>query len=216
MVAARAVLELAAAGDEGPLQEQIATYADNARLLGSFLRALAAAAEENPLRAESAARMWPRLITQVLDLVKEGPRSFAEGHYGQDALAALIPNRTYDAAYMYRELNGAPLGWTDPLGWRPAVESWLPYAIGSSRAVDALVGLVRTLPPSDQVAVGLPWVEAVLMADVSAVARDSYLLAEWLIEIRSRAIDAGVLPTWQRLADALVVAGEPTLSPYTE
>lgn len=216
LIAARTVLELAASGDDGPLHEHIAAYADSGRLLGPFLRALAAAAEENSSRAEAASRVWPQVMTQVLDLKNQGHRPFADGNYGQDALSALLPHPTYDAAYMYRELEGAPLSWTDALAWRPAIESWLPNAIGSSRAVDALVGLVRTLAPSDQVAVGLPWVEAVVMADVRAVARDSYLLAEWLIEIRPRAVDANALSEWQRLADALVVAGDTALSNYTE
>ena len=48
LVAARALLRLAAAGDRAPLSEHIEAYADNGTLLGSLLRALAAAAEETP------------------------------------------------------------------------------------------------------------------------------------------------------------------------
>jgi hypothetical protein len=48
------------------------------------------------------------------------------------------------------------------------------------------------------------------------VAHRSYLLSSWLIEIRSAAADAGLLNDWQRVVDALVVAGVSKLTPYSE
>jgi len=54
------------------------------------------------------------------------------------------------------------------------------------------------------------------MADVDGVARRSYLLAEWLIELRGPSESAGTLGTWQEIVDALVVAGVSRLAPYSE
>jgi hypothetical protein len=59
-------------------------------------------------------------------------------------------------------------------------------------------------------------VSSIVMADVDGVARRSYLLAEWLIELRSPSEVAGTLRTWQEIADALVVAGVSRLAPYSE
>jgi hypothetical protein len=39
---------------------------------------------------------------------------------------------------------------------------------------------------------------------------------KWLKEIRSATGDAGALRAWQELVDALVVAGNTTLAPYSD
>jgi hypothetical protein len=75
---------------------------------------------------------------------------------------------------------------------------------------------VRTLAIEDQASTGLTWVAPIVMADVDGVARRSYLLAEWLIELRSASERAGTLARWQAAVDALVVAGVTRLAPYSE
>jgi hypothetical protein len=67
-------------------------------------------------------------------------------------------------------------------------------AEGDPTCVDQLIGFVRPLPPEDQARVDAPW----------------------LVEIRQPAPDAGLLPDWQRIVDALVVAGVTRLAPYSE
>jgi hypothetical protein len=52
-----------------------------------------------------------------------------------------------------------------------------------------------------------------VLADPGRVARRASLLSAWLIEIRQPASDAGLLPGWQRVVDALVVAGVTRLAP---
>ena len=117
---------------------------------------------------------------------------------------------------MYREIESEPVRWADPLGWREAIESWLPLAGGKPGCVDALIMLLRTLPTSDQATTVLTWVSSIAMADVDSVASRSYLLAEWLIELRPASENAGTLRTWQDIVDALVVAGVARLAPYSE
>ena len=216
MVAARALLGLAAAGDEAPLHEHVAAYADNGTALGSLLRAITAAAEETDVAAQAARRVWPAIMTQVLKLNRSGHRPFGDDYFGRAALAALVPSPTYESSFLYWEKGETPIGWTDPLAWEAEIDAWLPVAAGESQCVDAMISLVRRLPEEDQVTFGLSRVATLVQADVEAASRRSYLLAEWLKELRSAAGDAGALPAWQELVDALVVAGNTTLAPYSD
>ncbi|MGP0101940.1 MAG: hypothetical protein ACLPUT_10040 [Solirubrobacteraceae bacterium] len=216
LVAARVLLGLAAAGDAAPLHAHIEAYADNGTLLSTLLRALAATAEETEALGEAARRIWPGVIAQVLALHDAGHTPFSDTYSGESALAALVPAPTYDAAFLYREIESEPVRWADPLGWREAIESWLPLAGGKSQCVDTLIMLLRTLQTSDQATTGLTWVSSIVMADVDGVARRSYLLAEWLIELRTASENVGTLQTWQDIVDLLVVAGIARLAPYSE
>jgi hypothetical protein len=216
LVAARVLLGLAAAGDAAPLHAHIEAYADNGTLVSTLLRSLAAAAEETEALGEGARRIWPDVIAQVLALHDAGHTPFSDTYFGEGALAALVPAPAYDGAFLYREIESEPVRWADPLGWREAIESWLPLAGGKSQCVDTLIMLLRTLPTSDQATTGLTWVSSIVMADVDGVARRSYLLAEWLIELRAASENAGTLRTWQDIVDALVVAGVARLAPYSE
>lgn len=131
-------------------------------------------------------------------------------------LAALLPNTAGEVSYLYRELDGDSIVWWEPLEWREVVERWLPIAAGNSTCVDHLISFLSALSLDDQVRHGLPWVAALVLADPDRVAGRSFLLSTWLIETRSAATDAGLLPDWQRVVDALVVAGVSRLAPYSE
>jgi hypothetical protein len=62
----------------------------------------------------------------------------------------------------------------------------------------------------------LPWVATLVLPDPGAIAGRSPLLSIWLKEILSSAADVGMLAAWQELVDALVVAGDIRLAPYSE
>lgn len=125
IVCARALLTLAANGDDAPIFSHIDAFADNATLLGSFLRALSAAAEESASRAATARRVWPATIERVLELNASGHALVDHGYFGGMTLAALLPNAAGEVSYLYRELEGDPIVWWDPFAWRDAVERWL-------------------------------------------------------------------------------------------
>jgi hypothetical protein len=216
MVVGRALLSLAAAGESAPIHDHIEAVVDNGQLLEAFLRALVAAAEENPSSAEAARRVWPDVMNQVLDLLSVGHRPFTGGYFGDAALGALIPESTPDIAFLYRELASTPIQWIDLLAWRPAVERWIPVAVGSPLCVDALVSALRTIPEWDQAVTGLPWITALVQPDIEGIGRRSVLLTRWMIEIRAEAHRRGELGRWQRLVDSLVVAGVTDLAPYSE
>jgi len=217
LIAARALLTIVADGDDAPIHEQIDAYADNSTLLNSLLRALSAAAEESPGRAATAARVWPSVAAHVIRLYATGHISVDDRRYGDYALASLLPNVAGDVAYLYRELDpGEPIAWWQPLSWQSTVEQWLPVAQGSGTCVDNLIGFLRPLAIEDQVRVGLPWVTSLVLPDPGRVANHTFLLSSWLIEARQAASDLDLLSDWQRVVDALVVAGASRLAPYSE
>ena len=216
LVAARALLTVAADGDDSPIYEHIVAYADNATLLGSFLRALSAAAEESPARAATAQKIWPTVVSHVLELHHSGHTPFGGRHDGDYTLASLMPNAAGSVTYLYREVENEPIVWWDPQGWQAIVEQWLVLARGNPPCVDHLVSCLAALGREHQALIGLPWIASLVLADPSRVANRTFLLAYWLIEIRPAAAEVGRLMEWQRVVDALVVAGVTQLAPYSE
>lgn len=216
LVSARAILTLAANGDDAFLSDFVDAFADNAILLGKFLRALSSAAEESASLADTARRVWPGVVARILELNALGHTPFNDHYFGDMTLAALLPNAAGEGSHLYRELDADPFVWWDPLAWREAVERWLPIAAGHPTCIDHLLSFLSRLPRDEQVRLGLRWVITLVVVDPDAVARRSFLLPTWLIEIRSTATDQGLLPDWQRVVDALVVAGVSRLAPYSE
>jgi hypothetical protein len=216
LIAARALLTIAADRDDTAVYEHIDAYADNPALLTGVLRALSAAAEETVDRAATAARIWPSVVAHVIELDQTGHTSFKDRYYGNDALASLIPNAAGEVTYMYRELTGAPVAWWQPLSWQATVEQWLPLAKGNPGCVDQLIAFLLPLPLEDQARTGLPWIASLVLAGPGKVANRSFLLSTWLIDVRQSASDTGLLADWQRVVDALAVAGVVRLAPYSE
>ena len=168
LVSARALLTLAQHDDDTAIYEYISAYADNPALLGNLLRALSAAAEETPDRADAARRIWPSVMRYVLELHKSGRVPLQGDYYGKLALAALLPNAAHETTYRYQEIQGDQIIWWEPTGLRPEVEAWLTTAAGSSTCVDQLIGFLSVLTPEDQARIGLPWVATLVLADPAA------------------------------------------------
>jgi hypothetical protein len=216
LIAARALLTLAAGTDGEPVREHIDAYADNPSLLMNFLLGLSAAAEESPGRAATAARIWPSVVAHVIGLHREGHAALRDSDYGDYALASLTPNRAGEVAFFHRELSGESIAWWQPLAWQDTVEQWIPLAEGNPACVNHLIGFLYPLAAADQARVGLPWVERLVLADPGRIAKRASVLSAWLIEIRQAASDLDLLSGWQRVVDALVVAGVARLAPYSE
>ena len=216
LVSARALLTLARDGDDTAIYQHVHALAGNSTLLGKLLRSLSAAAEETGNRAATAKRIWPDLVRYVLDLYSSGRMPLGDSYYNHMALAALIPNPAGELPYLYREVNGDPIVWWDPLELRYEVEEWLALAAGNATCVDQLIGFVRAFDPDNQVRVGLRWVAKIVLADPASVASGTYMLTTWLIETRSAAVEAGSLAEWQKVVDAMVVAGDSRLAPYSD
>ena len=216
LVSARALMTLAKNGPDAPIFEQLSAFADNSTLLEKLLRALSAAAEETLDRAATAKRIWPDIIHHVLELNASGHKPFQGARDGDMALAVLIPNQAAELPYLYREVNADPIVWWDPLELARQIEAWLVPAVGNPRCVDQLPAFVYTLDPEEQVQVVLPWVAKIVLPNPARIASKTYGLADWLIEIRGAAADSDLIDTWQQIVDALVVAGETKLAPYSD
>ena len=216
LVAARALLTVARNGDDTAIYDHIEAYANNSQLLSHLLHALSAAAEETPERASTVRRIWPNLVRHVLQLSQSGHEPFAGIHYGDRALGDLIPNAVRELPYLYRETHNTPIVWWNPEELVSEVETWITYAAGSATCVDRLIDFLTMMGPDNQVRLGLPWVTKLVAADPIRIARANYMLSGWLIEIRSVAVDAGLLPEWQQVVDELVVAGVVSLAPYSD
>ena len=218
LVSARALLTLAEHGDDASIYAYIDAYADNSTLLDNLLRALSAAAEETQNRAATARRIWPDVVRHVLELKDSGHAPFQDPHYGDGdrVVAALIPNPTGNSSYLYPEVHGDRIPWWDPLALQSEVEQWLAVAAGRATCVDQLISFLDVLAPEDRVRTGLPWVAKLVLADPDCIARGAFSPSDWLIEMRSAAIDAGLSASWQEVVDALVVSGVTRLAPYSE
>ena len=218
LVSARALLTLAEHGDDASIYAYIDAYADNSTLLDNLLRALSAAAEETQDRAATARRIWPDVVRHVLELKDSGHAPFQDPHYddGDRVVAALIPNPTGNSSYLYPEVHGDRIPWWDPLALQSEVEQWLAVAAGRATCVDQLISFLDVLAPEDRVRTGLPWVAKLVLADPDCIARGAFSPSDWLIEMRSAAIDAGLSASWQEVVDTLVVSGVTRLAPYSE
>ena len=216
LVSARALLTLAQQGDDTAIYEHIDAYADNPALLGSLLRALSAAAEEDSGRAATVRRLWPLIIHHVLDLNEAGKALFQGGSEREMALASLIPIVASQNVYLYREIEEEPIVWWEPSSLRPDIEVLLATEAGKIECVDRIIAFLGTLRPEDQARVGLPWMTKLVLDSPGQVAKRSFLLPAWLIETRSAAESASLSDHWQQLVDALVVEGVTQLAHYSE
>ena len=216
LVSARALLTLAQRGDDSTIHEHIDAFSGNSALLDTLLRALSAAAEETQDRASTARRIWPKVVRHVLDLLGSVHAPVQDDHYGNMALAALMPVAASETKYLYREVQDSPILWWEPLALRPEVKAWLPVAAGRAECVDQLIRFLSVLASEDQIRTGLTWIAALVLANPVSIARQSFLLPTWLIDGRGAAERAGRSASWQEVVDALVVAGVTRLAPYSE
>ena len=132
------------------------------------------------------------------------------------ALASIIPNATYETAYLYQEIRKEPIKWWNPLSMKGEIEAWLKVAAGKPVCVDQIIGFLELLSRRDQVEVGLPWIGSLVLPNPGHVAKGSFLLVNWLIENRSEVLDVELSAKWQEIVDALVVEGVSKLAPYSE
>jgi DNA-binding transcriptional ArsR family regulator len=213
LTSARALLSI---NDDAAILTHVNAYIDNPSGLHHTLAALSAAAEEHPNRAKTAHRIWPAIVDRVLDAHDAGHTTFDRDDRDY-TMGALLPALAGDGTYLHTEHADKPIPWWDPNEWQDMVQRWLGVAAGKSKSADRLVRFcTAVLSQHDQARLGLPWVSTTVLADPTAIAARCYNVAPWLIEIRTAAQDAGALNEWQRTVDALVVAGDSCLAPYSE
>ena len=208
MEAARALLNLAAAGDDAPLHDAIAAYADNSARLGGLLRALNGAAEETPSRAEAARRLWP--CGHHSGPRTQRRRAFAVPRTSLRRSCAVVP--AAHALARHRILVPRTPRGPDPMA-RALVVGRRDRRMDVRRdGRPGWRGRTHRIGPSPRPS-ATRWLSACrglrhsFFADVDHVSRRTYLLSSWLTDIRDAASPVARRAEWQRLVDALVGRG---------
>jgi hypothetical protein len=206
LVAARAALWQAIDGRDEVILAYVERYLDNSRLLAEGLQSISVAADERADAGKQARRLWPHIMDRVLDAVAMNPKIFTERTWGDYVEARLMPNPSTGWAFATIEVE-EPHPWRDLLSWSPQVERWLGTITGSRMSIDALVIAVRELDVTQQIEVGLGWIEQIVARSGSNSAQ-TFCLPEWLHERRVDLVIDEQLARWQRIVDLLVVAGD--------
>ncbi|MCC3276560.1 hypothetical protein LJ753_11840 [Arthrobacter sp. zg-Y20] len=216
LVGARALLDnYAISQDPQPIIEHLDALSAHAGLLSGLLHGLTAAGAENDRRAQAARDLWPSVLDQALTYTRRDPNPYRDSHWGDWAAAALLPEPLSWVQGLYRELNGPPIDWVkgeDLLGF---IDQWVLLGHGRTKCVDALIRILRKLPLSEQVTHGLAWITELCTRDGLIIVKQTWYSNEWLKEIRNTADEFSKLEDWQALVDAMVVAGNEGLAPYS-
>ena len=103
-------------------------------------------------------------MTAVLDAVDAGARGFSDHHWGEYALAEMIPSPSPTSGDTDPDatISAARDGWPTPPELTRQIERLLPHAAGYWHAADNLIGLLKTMPLADQARTGLPWVHQII------------------------------------------------------
>ncbi|MCU1676649.1 MAG: hypothetical protein JWM93_1407, partial [Frankiales bacterium] len=198
--AARGLLALAADGDSTPLWHHLTEYFKRPDHLYRLVRGLALFAADQEKTATTARALWPEIMGRALG---DGRRSFTDDLSGTSALAALLPR------------PGDPISWTDPIGWTEQVDAWIDAAAGRPRCIEAFIVFIGDLDVEQQARLGLPRIATLVGANVAAATGLS-ILDRWILDVRNAAHRAGDGESWQRLVDALVMAGNSRLSALSD
>lgn len=211
LVAARAALWQTTVGHDHLLFSYVDRYLDDSRLLAEGLQAIAAAGDERADLGEQACRLWPMVMDRVLDAAESNPRLFNSRTWGDYAEAELIPNPSNDWHYLTMETAGEAYQWRKLLDWKPQVERWIETIKATRMSIDNLVVAVRELNVTDQVDIGLRWIERIVERSGTRCA-STFTLPEWIRERCSDCREAHQAGRWQRIVDFLVVAGDARVS----
>lgn len=199
---------LLAAGTQEPglLTTLAAGLADQARALSETLRAMTVAATYSAAARVSLKSVWPAVMTAVLDAVEAGARGFSDRHWGEYAIAEIIPSPSPTSGDSDPDatISTARAGWPTPPELNSQIERLLPHAVGYWHAADKLIGLLKTMPLAEQARTGLPWVHRVIASRSRVPGMGTWLTVEWLRSLNEgRAVDDSVRPLYDAVLDAL-------------
>jgi hypothetical protein len=216
LVAARALLQgYAKSGDPAPVLGHLDVLRGDAGVMSNLLHGLAAAGAENEGLADAARRLWPAVLVHGLSYEGDDNSPYKDHHWGDWAVAALLPDPLPWTSGLYNEVAGAPIDWVRAEDLADLVEDWLPLGRGEMKGVDALIGLLRRFPLHVQATRGVGWISNLCIQSGRVTVSQSWLLNTWLKETRNAAEELGRLEEWQMLVDSLVVAGNEGLAPYS-
>jgi hypothetical protein len=183
----RVLLNLAVAGDSEPLAQHIREFAGNAPALRQLLEDLSLLCTYDADLRQGLPTVWPAMMQIVLDKIDAGTDPRKDTHWGDWAVASLIPHPGLDSGDRDPDatLETASRDWIDPGVLDGLIARWLRIASGYPRAVDALVGLVETAPLAWQSTTGLRWVNELIGGNCAVIASRSWRLPGWLERLRA-------------------------------
>jgi hypothetical protein len=208
---AHVLLASAARGNGGPLAEHVRAFAGNAPALRQLLDDLSLLCTYDADLRQGLAAVWPAVMQVTLDAIDAGADPRQDNHWGDWAVASLIPHPGLDTGDRNPDatLEAANRDWIDPRALDGLIARWLPIARGYPRAVDALLGLVGTAPLPWQAATGLRWVDELIGGDYAAIASRCWRLPGWLEQLRaSGQLEPPDTALLQRIVDSLVAHGD--------
>src|SRR6266700_2438677 len=208
---AHVLLASAARGNGGPLAEHVRAFAGNAPALRQLLDDLSLLCTYDADLRQGLAAVWPAVMQVTLDAIDAGADPRQDNHWGDWAVASLIPHPGLDTGDRSPDatLEAANRDWIDPRALDGLIARWLPIARGYPRAVDALLGLVGTAPLPWQAATGLRWVDELIGGDYAAIASRCWRLPGWLEQLRaSGQLEPPDTALLQRIVDGLVAHGD--------
>jgi hypothetical protein len=217
LIAARALLTgYATNQDASPTLAYLDTLRPDAGLVSNFLHGLAGSGAETQTRAEAATHLWPTLLDHALTYATPNETNiYIQRTWGSWAAAALLPQPAVWSQGLYNELQGPPIDWVDPTTLTPHIDAWIQTSPAEMKVVDALIGFIARLTEAEQITRGIPWVTSTCVKDGIVLVKESHGLAGWLKQTRLPAELHGHGEAWQRLVDALVVAGNTELAPFS-
>jgi hypothetical protein len=145
-------------------------------------------------------------MTAVLDAVDAGARGFSDRHWGEDAIAAMIPSPSPTIADTDPDatISAACEGWPTAPELTSQVERLLPRAAGYWRVADNLIGLLKTVPLADQACTGLPWIHQIIISRGKKPGMGAWLAVEWLRSLgEGHVVNDETRPLYNALVDAL-------------
>ncbi|MFD6033521.1 TIR domain-containing protein [Streptomyces griseoincarnatus] len=199
----------ATAGTPDLLTDTVVALGGVGPAAADLLRGACTAATYDTARRARLRAVWPTLLSAVLDL-PESPVRGEPSYSAARAVGALVPAPapvSYDKE-IDKTVEEAREGWLRASELAALVDRWLPSAIGSSHAVDDLIGLLRASPLDEQLALGLPWIRSLAVPRSGPVVRDAYLLIDWLRSLHaSGRLEGQARRQYDVIVDSLAAAG---------
>jgi hypothetical protein len=208
---AECILGIAGQGNVAALEIYVVTLMEEPSALRQCLDEIARVATYGATQRQVLRRVWPSVMARALDAMEAGRGSLRQGgrhgHRDRDeAIAALLlrPQIRLNDMDVEATLQRVKGDWLEFDALEPLIARWLPFAVGIPRCVDSMVGFMDTMPLEMQVSRGLDLVLQVVDGQFDVIAKQTWLLGEWLEKLRaSHALRAEALSKFHLLVDGL-------------
>jgi hypothetical protein len=177
--------------------------------VASFMRAMVVVATYEADVVPDLTNAWPSLMSSALALL-DTPKSGWNDRDRDALLQQLVPHPSplVSSEDLTGVIRDAERRWLPMDAVKVHIQEWLRYAQGSQWCVDSLVGFLRAQPIRAQTTDGLRWIRELVVAENGTARSGSFLLVDWLKEVRDVALlDQTSLSNYRAVIDTLVLRG---------